>query len=208
MLITSPKSVATHAHQSVLVSSGFSADMQALMSMNVAAGGTTFLGAGYATTLMGGKRLKAISSFETEISSRLGEIKLEAPTILIGSLSTDRPQRPTKEIVLDAQDNARMRADHASVVGRKNAVVDGHKTVDVKSEGSITIGAPSVQVSNAKTVSIVATDKFDAVSGKSRLSAEPDRIVMSVGDGAPKPVSKDEFYNSQHWSGYNEFLNA
>lgn len=208
VLITSPKSVATHAHQAVLLSSGFSIDVQGLVSTNIASGASTFLGAGFSTTLMGGWSLKAVSGKKTEIASRFGPITMEAPTIKIGALSPVPPQRPTKEIFIAAQDQSVMGADYTSVIGREGAVLGGGKKVVVQGNESINVGAPTVQVSGDKTVSVLAGEKFDAISGKSQLSAEPSRIVLSVGDGAPKPVTEDEFHKSQHWANHNEFLNA
>lgn len=208
VLITSPKSVATHAHRAVLLSSGFSIDVQGLVSTNIASGASTFVGAGYSTTLMGGWSLKAVSGKKTEIASRFGPVTMEAPTIRIGSLSPVPPQRPTKEVSLAAQDRAVMGADYTSVIGREGTVLGGGKEVAVQANESINVGAPDVQVSGDKTVSILAGEKFDALSGKSQLSAEPSRIVLSVGDGAPKPVTADEFYKSQNWANINEFLNA
>lgn len=210
VLITSPKMIAAHAHQTILLSSGFTADIQAVFSTSIGSGLSTFVGAGMSTTLMGGKGIKVIAGKDTEVASRFGEVKVMAPTISFGIVAPAKPQMPTKTVAVESKEKTSLSSEgDCAVIGAKGASIGGGKTVDVVANDTASVGAKDVNVAASKALSLSAGTKFAMICGKSQVSADKNRIVLSVGDPAPKPdITEDDFYQSRNWANFNEFLNA
>lgn len=210
VLITSPKMVATHAHQTILLSSGFTADIQAVLSTSIGSGLSTFVGAGMSTTLMGGKGIKVLAGKDTEVASRFGEVKVMGPQLSIGNVDPAKPQMPTKKVMIASKEQSVLGSmGEAAVIASKGVAIGGGKTVGIIANETASIGAPDVNLAADKALSLSAGSKFAVICGKSQVSADKNRIVLSVGDGAPKPdCTEDEFWESTNWANTNEFFNA
>lgn len=208
--ITSPKAVTIHAQKHILLSSTMESELQSLVSTNIGAGVATFVGAAGATTVLGGVAAKLVSGKFMEVASRFGEVKIRGPEIKVGYVTKETPQMPTKTVLIASKNNSTLGSEEfASVVGGKGALVGAGDAIDLLSKNALNGASKDISFGASGGFSVSAGKKFGVICGKSQLSADKNRIVMSVGDEAPAvPPTEDQFYKSQSWTGYNEFQNA